>query len=58
MTDHFECLNASMTMPTNKPAEYSVGISFNVFDLSYFDASDDLRTNPSQERENDAMGTA
>jgi hypothetical protein len=34
--------------------EYSVNASFNVADLSPFDVGDDLRTNPSQEGENDA----
>ena len=34
--------------------EYSVSASFNVSDLSLFDASDDLRANPSQEEGNDA----
>ena len=36
------------------PGEYGVSTSFNVADLSPFDAGDDLRTNPSQEGENDA----
>ncbi|KAL5540105.1 hypothetical protein UlMin_045712 [Ulmus minor] len=36
------------------PGEYGVSASFNVADLSPFDAGDDLRTNPSQEGENDA----
>lgn len=34
--------------------EYGVSASFNVFDLSPFDVGDDLRTNHSQEGENDA----
>ena len=33
--------------------EYSVSASFNVSDLSPFDAGDDLRANPSQEEGND-----
>ena len=37
------------------PGEYGVSTSFNVADLSPFDAGDDLRTNPSQEGENDAI---
>uniref|UniRef100_A0A2N9GIU8 Uncharacterized protein n=1 Tax=Fagus sylvatica TaxID=28930 RepID=A0A2N9GIU8_FAGSY len=36
------------------PCEYGVSASFNVADLSPFDVGDDLRTNPSQEGENDA----
>ena len=36
------------------PGEYGVSASFNVADLSPFDVGDDLRTNPSQEWENDA----
>jgi hypothetical protein len=36
------------------PGEYGVSTSFNVVDLSLFDVGDDLRTNPSQEGENDA----
>ena len=35
------------------PCEYGVSASFNVTDLSPFDAGDDLRTNPSQEEGND-----
>jgi hypothetical protein len=35
------------------PSEYGVSASFNVADLSPFDVGDDLRTNPSQEGEND-----
>ena len=35
------------------PGEYGVSASFNVSDLSPFDAGDDLRTNPSQEEGND-----
>ena len=35
------------------PGEYSVSASFNVSDLSPFDAGDDLRANPSQEEGND-----
>ena len=36
------------------PGEYNVGATFNITDLSLFDACSDLRTNPSQEEENDA----
>jgi hypothetical protein len=36
------------------PCEYGASASFNVADLSPFDVGDDLRTNPSQEGENDA----
>ncbi|PON36202.1 hypothetical protein PanWU01x14_330320 [Parasponia andersonii] len=36
------------------PGEYGISVSFNVADLSPFDASDDLRINPFQEGENDA----
>ena len=36
------------------PGEYNVSATFNVTDLSPFDVGDDLRTNPSQEGENDA----
>jgi hypothetical protein len=36
------------------PCEYGISASFNVADLSPFDVGDDLRTNPSQEGENDA----
>jgi hypothetical protein len=36
------------------PSEYGVSASFNAGDLSPFDVGDDLRTNPSQEGENDA----
>lgn len=35
------------------PGEYNVSATFNVSDLSPFDAGDDLRTNPFQEEEND-----
>ena len=35
------------------PGEYTVSATFNVSDLSPFDAGDDLRTNPSQEGGND-----
>ena len=35
------------------PGEYGVSASFNVADLSLFDAGDDLRTNPFQEEGND-----
>ncbi|PON64413.1 hypothetical protein PanWU01x14_124820, partial [Parasponia andersonii] len=35
------------------PGEYDVSASFNVADLSPFDAGDDLRTNSFQEGEND-----
>ena len=40
------------------PSEYGVSASFNVSDLSHFNVDDDLRTNPFQEGENDAIGTA
>ena len=33
--------------------EYNVNATFNVFDLSPFNAFDDLRTNPFEERGND-----
>jgi hypothetical protein len=46
MTDHSYKLDL--------PSEYGVIASFNVADLSPFDVGDDLRTNPSQEGENDA----
>jgi hypothetical protein len=36
------------------PSEYGVSATFNVSDLSPFDAGNDLRTNPSKEGENDA----
>jgi hypothetical protein len=36
------------------PSEYGVNASFNVAYLSPFDVGDDLRTNSSQEGENDA----
>jgi hypothetical protein len=36
------------------PGEYGVNASFNIADLSPFDVGDDLKTNPSQEGENDA----
>ena len=35
------------------PDEYTVSATFNVTDLSPFDAGDDLRTNPFQEEGND-----
>ena len=35
------------------PGEYTVSATFNVSDLSPFDAGEDLRTNPSQEGGND-----
>ena len=35
------------------PCEYTVRATFNVTDLSPFDAGDDLRTNPFQEEGND-----
>ena len=35
------------------PGEYGVSATFNVSDLSPFDAGDDLRANPSQEEGND-----
>ncbi|GKV43145.1 hypothetical protein SLEP1_g50478 [Rubroshorea leprosula] len=35
------------------PGEYNVSATFNVSDLSPFDVSDDLRTNPFEERGND-----
>ena len=35
------------------PGEYTVSATFNVTDLSPFDAGDDLRTNPFQEEGND-----
>ena len=35
------------------PGEYNVSATFNVSDLSPFDAGDDLRTNPFQEEGND-----
>ena len=35
------------------PREYIVSATFNVTDLSPFDAGDDLRTNPFQEEGND-----
>ena len=35
------------------PGEYNVSATFNVFDLSPFDAGADLRANPSQEEGND-----
>ena len=37
------------------PGEYSISASFNVSDLSPFDAGDDLRANPSQEEGNDGI---
>ena len=40
------------------PGEYGVSASFNVADLSPFDIGDDLRTNPSQEGENEASQRA
>ena len=36
------------------PNEYNVSVTFNVTDLSPFDVGDDLRTNPFQEKGNDA----
>ena len=39
------------------PGEYGVIASFNVSNLSLFDVGDDLRTNPFQEGENDAIST-
>ena len=39
------------------PGEYTVSTTFNVTDLSPFDASDDLRTNPFQEEGNDGSRT-
>jgi len=50
MTDHSYKLDL--------PSEYGVSASFNVTDLSPFDVGDDLRTNPSQEGENDANQVA
>ena len=35
------------------PGEYTVSASFNVFDLSPFDAGDNSRSNPFEERGND-----
>ena len=35
------------------PNEYTVSSTFNVTDLSPFDAGNDLRTNPFQEERND-----
>jgi hypothetical protein len=37
------------------PSEYSVSATFNVSDLSLFDISDNLRSNPFEEREDDAI---
>ena len=37
------------------PGEYNVSATFNVSDLSPFDVSDDLRTNPLQEERNDEI---
>ncbi|XP_050252895.1 uncharacterized protein LOC126699228 [Quercus robur] len=48
-----ECINDN-AYKLDLPGEYGVNASFNVADLSPFDAGDDLRTNPSQEGENDA----
>ena len=39
------------------PGEYNVSATFNVFDLSPFDVSDDLRINPSPEEGNDESTT-
>ena len=41
------------TCKFNLPGEYTVSATFNVTDLSPFDAGDDLRTNPFQEEGND-----
>ena len=35
------------------PSEYNVSATFNVSNLSPFDVSEDLRTNPFEERGND-----
>ena len=37
------------------PSEYNVSTTFDVFELSPFDAGDDLRTNPHQEEGNDEI---
>jgi hypothetical protein len=37
------------------PSEYGVNATFNVADLSLFDVSDDSRSNPFEERGDDAI---
>ena len=39
----------------NLPGEYGVSAIFNVSDLSLFDVGDDSRSNPFEEREDDAI---
>lgn len=48
-----ECINDNAYKP-DLPCEYGFGASFNITDLSPFDTSDYLRTNPYQEGKNDA----
>ena len=36
------------------PGEYGVGVTFNVFDLTLFDVGNDSRSNPFEERGDDA----
>ena len=50
---HSKSWSASTTSKLDLPGEYNVSATFNVSDLSPFDVSDDLRTNPSQEEGND-----
>jgi hypothetical protein len=33
--------------------EYDINVTFNIYDLSLFDVSDDLRLNPFEKRRND-----
>lgn len=50
--DHFKCWNDN-AYKIDLPGEYNVSVSFNVTDLSPFDAGEYLRTNPFQEGGND-----
>lgn len=43
------------TYKVDLPGEYNVSTTFNIFDLSPFDASLNLRTNPFEERGNDVI---
>ena len=52
-----QCINDN-AYKLDLPGEYGVSASFNVSNLSPFDAGDNLRTNPFQEKENDATVTA
>jgi len=55
--DHFQIIEKinDDTYKVDLPSEYGVSASFNVANLSLFDVGDDSRSNPFEERGDDAI---